>query len=68
MAHTTEDRGLVGLDRLARRAAITGLAPSEIALQAIAVRMQSCGQTREDRDDAGTMRLAGGDEGERHQS
>ena len=68
VAHAAEDRGLVGLDRLTRRAAVAGLSAREITLQAIAIGMQSRGQPTEDRNDARSVRLAGGDEGERHQS
>ena len=68
MAHAAKDRGLVGLDCLARRAAVARLTASQIALQPLAVGMQAGGQAREDRDDAGAVRLAGGDERQCHWS
>ena len=66
VAHATKDRGLIRFDRLARRTSIAGLATSQVALQAVTVDVDARGQATEDRNDAGTMRLARGDEGERH--
>ena len=66
VSHATENRGLIRFDRLARRTSIAGLATSQIALQAVTVDVDARGQATEDRNDAGTMRLARGDEGERH--
>jgi hypothetical protein len=66
VSHPAKDRGLICFDRLAGRTSIAGLATSQIALQSVTVDVDARGQAAEDRDDAGTMRLARGDEGERH--
>jgi hypothetical protein len=56
----------VGLDLLARRAAVALLAAAEVGVDRLAVEHESRRQAGEDGDERGTVRLARGGEVERH--
>ena len=57
---------LVGLDLLARRAAVALLAPPQVLLDPLALEQEPGRQAGHDRDERRPVRLPGGGEGQRH--
>ena len=62
VAEAGEHLDLVGLDLLARAAAVALLAAAQVGVDRVAVEQEPGGQAGDDRDERGPVRLAGGDE------
>src|SRR5439155_11581757 len=66
VAEPGEHLDLVRLDLLPRAAPVALLTAAEIGVDRVLVQDQACGETDQNRDERGSVRLAGRDESEGH--
>ena len=66
MAHAGGDLGAVALDLHPPAAAVAELAARHVAVELVLGELEARGQALDDARQAGAVRLAGGDETERH--
>ena len=65
MAHAAGDLGGVALDLHAPAAAVAELAAGQVGVDLLGAQLQARGQALDDRGQAGSVGLAGGDQAER---